>query len=169
MYLNTSNPKECCGCRACLNICPKDCIDMCEDKNGFVYPTVNLSLCSNCGLCKIVCPIKTLELNAEPFIFIGRHKKKECIEQASSGGAFESLYTYCIANEYAVCGACLTEEFEVKHSIAYSMEDCEEFRKSKYVQSNTGLIFRNIRELIKKGKRYCSQEPHANVQLYSLS
>ena len=35
----------CCGCTACASVCPKQCITMQEDEEGFLYPVVNASLC----------------------------------------------------------------------------------------------------------------------------
>lgn len=49
---------ECCGCSACYAICPKNSIDMKEDEEGFLYPTVNTSLCIRCFLCISVCAFK---------------------------------------------------------------------------------------------------------------
>ena len=51
------NKKDCCGCHACYNICPQDCISMNEDIEGFKYPSVDTSKCINCNLCVKVCPI----------------------------------------------------------------------------------------------------------------
>ena len=48
---------KCCGCTACFNICPKKCISMQPDKEGFLYPIVEKKQCVNCGLCEKVCPI----------------------------------------------------------------------------------------------------------------
>lgn len=51
--------EECCGCYACYSICPKGAIDMFEDLEGFVYPSVDLEKCVKCYQCEKVCPIKT--------------------------------------------------------------------------------------------------------------
>lgn len=32
---------NCCGCYACANVCPKNCIVMKKDKEGFYYPCVD--------------------------------------------------------------------------------------------------------------------------------
>ena len=47
---------QCCGCTACVSICPKQCITMREDEEGFLYPVVDSSHCIDCNLCKKVCP-----------------------------------------------------------------------------------------------------------------
>ena len=32
---------QCSGCRACEQVCPKDCITMIKDSEGFKYPIVD--------------------------------------------------------------------------------------------------------------------------------
>ena len=48
----------CCGCEACKNICPQNCIEMLEDEEGFIYPQVDKEKCIKCGLCERVCQYK---------------------------------------------------------------------------------------------------------------
>lgn len=47
----------CCGCTACMNACPAQCIVMRRDREGFDYPVANPDLCRNCGKCTEVCPM----------------------------------------------------------------------------------------------------------------
>ena len=55
--INIKNKKECCGCSACVQRCPKRCISMENDSEGFLYPKVDTSKCIDCHLCEKVCPI----------------------------------------------------------------------------------------------------------------
>ena len=50
-------PEACCGCTACAEKCPKQCITMQPDAEGFLYPVIDQSLCIDCGLCEKVCPV----------------------------------------------------------------------------------------------------------------
>ena len=50
--------EECCGCAACVNICPQKAIKMQEDTEGFLYPFVELDKCIKCHLCEKVCALK---------------------------------------------------------------------------------------------------------------
>ena len=49
--------KDCCGCEACAQVCPKNIIVMSQDSEGFYYPVItNEDNCINCGRCKQQCP-----------------------------------------------------------------------------------------------------------------
>ena len=49
--------EECCGCNACVQICPKNCISIQADTEGFWYPNVNEAKCVHCDMCVKVCPV----------------------------------------------------------------------------------------------------------------
>ena len=51
---------DCCGCSACVHICPKHCIMLQEDNEGFEYPIINADKCIKCGLCLNNCPFKAI-------------------------------------------------------------------------------------------------------------
>ena len=55
--ITIKDKSKCCGCFACMNICPKNAIIMQEDENGFKYPKIDKDKCVNCNLCEKVCPI----------------------------------------------------------------------------------------------------------------
>lgn len=59
---------NCCGCNACVQKCPKQCITMREDEEGFLYPSVNLDICIDCHLCETVCPCLNQEGAKEPIV-----------------------------------------------------------------------------------------------------
>lgn len=83
---------ECVGCWACVNRCPKRCISMEGDDQGFLYPKVDLSMCIECGLCKKVCPVIHQGEGREPHACYGaKNKNAEVQLTSSSGGAFTAL------------------------------------------------------------------------------
>lgn len=50
--------EDCCGCAACVSICPTRSIKMETDEEGFNYPLINSDTCVRCYQCLKVCPIK---------------------------------------------------------------------------------------------------------------
>lgn len=49
--IHINNPKNCCGCTACVSICNQNAITMQPDTMGFLYPKVDNNKCIECGLC----------------------------------------------------------------------------------------------------------------------
>lgn len=47
---------DCTGCQACRQICPKSAIQLLENEKGHIYPSIDQSLCIDCGLCLKHCP-----------------------------------------------------------------------------------------------------------------
>ncbi len=48
----------CCGCTACVSVCPQKAIVLSQDEEGFYYPVINENKCIRCNQCISVCPIK---------------------------------------------------------------------------------------------------------------
>lgn len=42
MILNFISRNKCCGCGACVEICPKKALTMEEDEEGFLRPVLNM-------------------------------------------------------------------------------------------------------------------------------
>ncbi|WP_159427412.1 coenzyme F420 hydrogenase/dehydrogenase beta subunit N-terminal domain-containing protein [Streptococcus equinus] len=85
-------------------------------------------------------------------VIIGKYKSEDVIYASSSGGAFTVLYEYAFANNYLVYGVKFDKDFKVKHSRATTIEECEEFRKSKYVLSDMKSIYHQMASDLGNGK-----------------
>lgn len=48
--------KQCTGCMACRQACPKQCIEEKEDYFGNIYPKIDYNKCIGCEKCRAVCP-----------------------------------------------------------------------------------------------------------------
>lgn len=132
------NKIDCCGCSACVQICPTECIIMVSDKEGFEYPLVDVYSCINCHLCEKVCPvIGKDEHSQEPpkkcFAYV--HKDSVIRSESSSGGAFSALSNYILEKGGVVFGAKFNEHWDVVIGYADSSKGLRQFRGSKYVQS----------------------------------
>lgn len=153
MYLVSHKAEECCGCGACVEICPRKCIKMTQDREGFAVPVVRTEACANCGLCKSVCPNECKEFSSVENIraYVGTNEE-EIVYKSASGGAFTAIYECCISKGYIVYGAKFDENLKVVHRSAQSASACESFRKSKYVQSDMCGCYREIAAYLKQGR-----------------
>ena len=143
------NKKNCCGCQACYNICPKNAIEMVEDKKGFKYPKVDTEKCINCGLCESICPIiNNKQIENSPKAYACINKDEEVRMQSTSGGIFTLLATAIINKGGVVFGACFDEKFGVHHTYCENIEELKKYRSSKYLQSDIGLSYQKVKELL---------------------
>lgn len=122
------------------------------DNEGFLYPTVDESACIHCGICKKVCPeqngIKSLSVKC--FITL-RTRDSEILASSASGGFFTPLAEYIIAQGGKICAAGFSKRFDVRHILTDNKSTLESLRGSKYVQSELGSIFQDIKRELKKG------------------
>ena len=148
--------KNCCGCTACASICPKDAITMQPDEKGFLYPIIDKEKCVGCGLCEKTCDFNSPEhihFNSEPIAAYGIKHNDENVRAASrSGGVFTAITDYVLSQGGCVFGACLSEDYEVKHIKCDTKEERDKLRGSKYVQSNLEGIFLQVKDELLKQK-----------------
>lgn len=151
-----TKPEHCTACRACYSICPVNAIEMKEDKEGFLIPVICEDKCINCGLCTKVCPA-----NNPPKFSEKVHKaalaagvnNDEIRRECSSGGIFAVLAESILKKGGYVCGAAFSDDFkEVKHIIISDIKELFKLQKSKYIQSNLGNVFIEIKKLLEAQK-----------------
>ena len=145
---------DCSGCSACVGVCPKNCITMAKDEEGFLYPTIDDSKCIDCGLCSRICPINSpLQLKKErPKSYAVISKDEEIRKNSSSGGVFTHIANYVVDNGGVVFGAKFNEKFEVAHDFATDREGIKAFQGSKYVQSKIGDCYIKAKEFLEEGR-----------------
>lgn len=144
----------CCGCNACAQSCPKQCIEMLADEEGFLYPFVDLSQCINCGLCTKVCPTINQDSPKEPLAVYAAKNKNESIRlNSSSGGIFTPLAEHIISECGVVFGAMFDDEWNVKHSYTETIEGLAKFRGSKYVQSTIGDSYSVAKKFLTENRK----------------
>lgn len=147
--------EKCCGCSACASICTHNAISMIPDALGFLYPKVNVDLCTNCGLCERVCAFNTdydVCSNLQvPLAYCARQKNLDEVRQSRSGAIFAALSDYVFQKGGVVYGAGYASHFRVVHKRATDKKERDEFRGSKYVQSDINNTFSQIKKDLKDG------------------
>jgi coenzyme F420-reducing hydrogenase beta subunit len=149
--------KDCTGCLTCYNACIWECIDVICDGEGFYYPKINVAVCAKCAICENVCPIIKPEderrgTGDTPDSFAVINKDADALLDSSSGGAFTLLAERIIGRGGVVFGAKFDEKFKVIHSYTDTSEGLADFRGSKYVQSDIGGSYKEVKTFLQNGR-----------------
>lgn len=145
---------DCCGCGACAQSCPKGCISMEPDGEGFLYPKVDESACVNCGLCEKACPILSKQKRSEggSAAFVAYNSDEELRQRSSSGGVFSVLAAEILSRGGVIAGAAFDEDFSVRHILVENDAELNRLRGSKYVQSRMEDTYAQVQKLLKQGR-----------------
>ena len=153
--IKITDKSQCCGCTACASVCAHDAITMQPDAMGFLYPMADETKCVECGLCEKVCAFNDnydTSLNfPQPDTYAARHKDMEEVKTSRSGAAFIALSDYVLEQGGVVYGVGYTDHFRVIHKRATTKEQRDEFKGSKYVQSDLTGVFRQVKKDLKDG------------------
>lgn len=142
----------CTGCAACINKCPKSCINMSLGKLGHLYPHIDKNLCIDCGACRRVCPVNyPLELLSPQVAYAGWSKDVVEYQTSTSGGFASAISRKILSQGGVVYGCTCFEDVDVQHVRIDEEADLYKLKGSKYVQSNVGLIYRSIKVDLKEG------------------
>ena len=150
-----ASSEACTGCSACVSICPKDCIRMVEDREGFLQPKIDRKKCIECHKCEKTCPILnplTIPADFETKAFAAINKDEEVRMRSSSGGVFYALAKWTIDRGGVVFGARFDQDWEVMHDYAETMNDIISFMGSKYVQSRIGDSYNRAKTFLEEGR-----------------
>lgn len=146
--------KNCCGCKACVQACPKGCISIKKDTEGFDFPSINDADCIKCGKCYKVCAQVGYEwFHTVKNTYAALHKNRDVLMNSTSGGAMTSIAEQVLEREGAVFGTILdTSDWCAKFVKIDSMENLGLLRGSKYVQSDTSDIYSQVKKELHQGR-----------------
>ena len=146
--------KDCCGCNACGDVCPKQAISFINDDEGFWYPKVDMKKCIDCGLCEKICPFLNNHDTKKPIAcYAAINSDNDERYKSSSGGVFWMLAKQIINYGGVIFGAAFNEDWMVIHSSATTMEEVRKFQGSKYVQSRVSGCYKEAEIALKQGKK----------------
>lgn len=145
--------ESCTGCHACYTICPKNCIKMVENEEGFLYPLVDKNLCIECGLCKKTCPVnKPVGFNKNRVTFAAWSLDDAEHRTSSSGGIASAFSREVIKEGGCVFGAAFEENLKLQCTKVEDKAGIERLKGSKYIQSVVGDSFKNLIEELEAGR-----------------
>lgn len=145
--------KSCCGCSGCEQICPKNCISMKPDSEGFLYPEVDESICIECGICIKHCPILTDVSRCNiPKVYAAKYKDRGSTFKSTSGGLFIPIAKSVLSMGGVVFGCAYDENLVAKHIKVETEDELYRLQSSKYVQSDTRGIYKQVKTELQNGK-----------------
>lgn len=151
--IDIKDKKDCCGCSSCTQRCPKQCITMQSDNEGFLYPIVDTAACIDCGLCEKVCPVINQSEPRKPLAIYAAYNKNEEIRlQSSSGGIFTLLAEETIKNGGVVFGVKFNKDWMPEFGYTETIDGIAPFRGSKYVQAIVGNAYKQAEKFLKEGR-----------------
>ena len=151
--ISLKNKYDCCGCSACSQACPKQCIIMVNDEEGLLYPQIDIDTCINCNKCERVCPIINQNSAQKPIVAYAAKNKNDQIRLiSSSGGIFTLLAEKTINNNGVVFGAKFNNKWDVIHDYTEKLDGIGAFRGSKYVQSQIGDNYKKVQKFLQEGR-----------------
>lgn len=141
-----ADKKDCCGCTACMTVCPVNAISMQSDENGFRYPKIDESKCLRCGKCLTACSFKkdaaTTDNKELPKVYAVRMKDINVVSSSSSGGAFTAISDWVLEQQGAVASAIYDyASHTLKYRLYTDKQTRDEARGSKYVHPVLGNIY----------------------------
>ncbi len=152
--IQITDKRNCCGCGACASVCPKRCIAMHQDREGFLYPEVDKDICVGCGLCEKVCnELHPFEKQSPLKVLAAINKDESVRLKSSSGGIFHILASRIIAEGGVVFGARFDEDWQVVIDYAEDIKGIEAFMGSKYVQARIGNAYKDAERFLSEGRK----------------
>lgn len=144
----------CTGCAACANICPSGCIKMTEDEEGFYYPYVDTDKCIHCEQCTKKCPVINHKVPKSELrqVYVCQNSDLKIRKNSTSGGVFSALSKYVLDRSGVVFGAEFDENFKVRHGMCTNEKGLSRFRGSKYVQSDVGDVYKQVKKELSKDR-----------------
>lgn len=150
----TVNKEKCTACGACVQICPKECIELLQDEKGFLFPEIDFQKCIKCRACENICPLKKgfYENKFNQKAYAAVNKDHDEVKKATSGGVFGALSKHVLDNKGVVYGCAYDKNLKPVHIRIENIKDLNLLNGSKYVQSDTLRTFITAKEDLEKGK-----------------
>ncbi len=142
---------SCSGCGACAELCPKSCISMQTNENGFYIPVIDLDKCISCGKCKKICPVLGNTMRCEPQKVYGAYSRQE--EQRSASGGMSHLIAKEFIDADGIVYGAAYDDLHVKIIRVDSTNQLSALQGSKYVQADMGNALSKIVEDLRSGKK----------------
>lgn len=150
---------KCTACMACIDACAHKVLESELDTNGYYRIKINPDRqCSSCGMCTRSCPVLTPPNNTSstkdgfaPCAYAVWTDNDSLRSQCASGGAFGAMASRIIGIGGVAYGAAI-DGFRIRHHRAETIEQLIGLLGSKYQQSETNGVYRQVRDDLRQGR-----------------
>jgi len=174
--MNINDPsaiQECTSCQMCGAVCPHQAITIRQNEDGFYRPYVDETICTNCGLCTKVCykfdadvKMTSAEDGSRTKVFSAQNLSDEVLRKVTSGGVADALAKKLIKDGYVCIGVSYNDEkHRAEHIVASTSTETDDFRGSKYIQSYSEDVFKELVKNVRTTKYAVFGLP---CQIYAL-
>ena len=143
---------KCCGCGACVTVCPKEAVRL-RDDMFHMEAVIDEKSCIGCKKCEAVCPVNNPPALMHPIKWMQGWAKDEKIRKSSSSGGFAKVLGYEFTDRGGFVVSCAFENGDFIFKTASTREEINAFTGSKYVKSNPSGCYGKIQKLLKEGKK----------------
>lgn len=144
---------KCTGCGLCSTVCIKNSIELKKEKGGYLYPRIDNTLCTECRACRKVCPVNQEKIKVEPQAYYALTVNNiSSRKKSASGGAWSAMAEKILALGGVCISAKLDDNLYCAYDLLNSSDKIDQFRDSKYVQSDLRNAYKLIEENIKLEK-----------------
>lgn len=140
----------CVGCGMCVSVCPKNCITIKKNSEGFFNYSIDFNKCIGCGNCKRVCgqlnydipSIKTSKL------YSAYSNDENVLKNSSSGGIAYEISNMFLEDKKKVVACAYDKEKNIaKHIVVSDVEELKKVSGSKYLQSYSADAFKELKNI----------------------
>ena len=131
-------------------------------------PLIDASKCVECGLCEKRCHVLNRpqqELSKQKTYAVINYEDRKL---SSSGGAFSMFARYVLGKGGVVFGAAFDPFPHLKHIAIESLENLDKLRGSKYVQSEIGDTYKQVKELLKTDRMILYTGTPCQIEVFML-
>ena len=141
----------CTGCKACVNVCARNAVTVTDNIDSFTAEIVGQK-CADCGLCAEVCPgLNTISLRENIFCKQGWASEDVRANSSSGGAAAAIISGFIRAGGYVA--SCMFKDGDFRFVITNDLSEAKNFAGSKYVKSDAHFVYREVKELLKRGEK----------------
>lgn len=145
---------KCSGCMACAAACPANAISIRMDALGNTLPELHPERCVRCGKCRRICPVVSpLPAVQSASAYAVWSLDPQNRSSSASGGAAAEFYAAALEQGAWICGAEYTPDMRVIHTLHKDASAIQGYKQSKYVYSETGDVYRQIKEKLDAGEQ----------------